>query len=114
MRTQMKRVRWKSKYSSGISKVDGHNKNLLNILNDLVIKANQLEHCQDLSDLHKRISELTEVMLQEKEIDTVQFKEIQDLLVMELPLDARNTPACHDCDLCDYLDEQVVQWLKTD
>ncbi|HHB93008.1 MAG TPA: hypothetical protein ENK59_07350 [Thioploca sp.] len=108
----MRRVRWKSKYSSGISKIDNHNKNLLNILNDLVIKANQLEHCQDLSDLHKHIGELVEIELQK--IDTGQFKEIQDLLIMELPLAARNTQACHDCNLCDHLDEQVGQWLKLD
>ena len=108
----MRRVRWKSKYSSGILTTDNHNKNLIKILNDLVLKAGQLEHCQDLSDLHKRVSELAEIMLQEKKIDTNQFKEIQDLLVVELPLAARNTPACHNCDLCDYLDDQVGQWLK--
>jgi len=108
----MKRVRWKANYSRGVLETDKHNKNLVNILNDLVLKASQLEHCQDLSDLHKRISELAGVMLQDKQIDDVQFNAIQTLLTTDLPLAARGTPACHNCDLCDYLDEQVGQWFK--
>ncbi|MCK5876411.1 MAG: hypothetical protein KAG43_02150 [Candidatus Marithrix sp.] len=104
----MKRMRWKSKYLVGISEIDNNNKQLTYILNDLVLKSSQLEHCQDLSDLHEQISDIVEDMLQKKQMDEMKLKSI---LTQGLPLQARGTQACHSCDLCDNLNEQISDWL---
>lgn len=112
-------IRWKSKYSTGIQELDARIRSLVDLLNETALEANKVEHCQDLNDFFERILELTEdvlITLGETQADlnvTLQTyqAELDELLESGLPLSARGTPACNDCCMCSLLERRAKAWL---
>lgn len=118
----MRPLRWKTKYLTGISEIDQHNRALTDILNELAKESSHLEHCQDMNELYSNLVERVETRLSQKTLSaadipvamTLHDAEIRQLLLTNLPLPAKDTSACRHCGLCDRLEQQVVEWLDTE
>ena len=112
-------IRWKSGYLTGIRKLDARIRSLVDLLNETALEANTVEHCQDLNDFSEQIVELTEDALTrpgatqgdlDETLQTYQA-ELDQLLESALPLSARGTPACNDCCMCSHLERRAKAWL---
>ena len=110
----MRRVRWKSKFATGNRPLDEHHKALVSILQEIDAALRAREHCQDMVDLYAMLTDLSAERLAKGESfehgpgsDTA----FQGLLDDSLPLDALNTPACRDCDICELTEERIRVWL---
>jgi len=109
----MRQLRWKSKYLTGVADTDNRKRTLIKILNEQVVESSQIEHCQDLTDLHHHFARLVETMLSQAKSSLDKYEdEIRQLLSMELPLPARDGSACRDCSQCDILQERTTKWLN--
>jgi len=112
-------IRWKSRFSTGIQELDDRIRSLVGLLNETASEANKVEHCQDLNDFFEQIFELTGSMLiklgetQGDLNETLQTyqAELDALLEAGLPLSARGTPACNDCYMCSLLERRIKGWL---
>jgi len=112
-------IRWKSRFSTGIQELDDRIRSLVGLLNETASEANKVEHCQDLNDFFEQIFELTGSMLiklgetQGDLNETLQTyqAELDALLEAGLPLSARGTPACNDCCMCSLLERRIKGWL---
>jgi len=111
----VRRVRWKSKYLTGDRRADERNKRLVAILNELDEALRGQEHCQDMEELYGVLAEMTAKRLSNAEVTPSgagSDDAVRDLIRSSLPLEARQTPACRDCDICDLTDEKVTAWLE--
>lgn len=115
----MRKLRWKTKYRTGLSTLDDRKKALADSMNEFVAQANQVEHCQDLSDFFDQIATATESMLAKSstsapaaggEIELLE-NQLRELLESNLPFGARGTPACTDCCMCSLLEKRTKAWL---
>ena len=112
-------IRWKSRYSTGIQGLDARIRALVELLNETAAEANKVEHCQDLNDFFEQIFELTEDMLiklgeTQGDVDEMFLTYqagLDRLLESGLPLSARGTPACNDCCMCSLLEKRIKAWL---
>ncbi|RMD71415.1 MAG: hypothetical protein D6819_01685 [Gammaproteobacteria bacterium] len=101
----MRKLRWKSRYATGDPERDRAHREILERFNAFVDASHKVEHCQDMSDL---LAELA------RRIDTALAKgeevedEVRRVLEASLPLDAKDTPACTHCGLCDIIEERLA------
>jgi hypothetical protein len=114
----MRQLRWKSKYLRGIESLDRRTKSLVDSLNGFAGEARQREHCQDLNEFFEKIATTIEKFLRQASDTNSATAEIEwlenhlhGLLVSDLPLGARGTPACTDCCLCSALEKTIRNWL---
>ena len=110
----MRRVRWKSKYTTGNRYLDERNKSLVGILQEIDGALKAKEHCQDMEELQAALTDRAGVRLTQGEsVDDSRGSDeaIRDLLHDSLPLAALNTPACRRCEVCDMTEERIDGWL---
>ena len=107
----MRSIRWKKKYQTGTPEVVAQKRSLMNSLNEIAMKSNQVEHCQDLTDSYHRFVAMLETMLSQAKSSIDQYEgEIRQFIGNEFPLAALNGSACHDCGMCDYFEKQIRTW----
>ena len=107
----MRSIRWKKKYQTGNPELVANKRSLVNSLNDIATKSNQIEHCQDLTDSYDSFATMLEKMLVQAE-NSYEQGEIQQFIEKEFPLAALNGSACHDCGMCDFFEKKVTAWEK--
>lgn len=105
----MRSIRWKKKYQTGNTEIVEQKRSLVNRLNDIATKSNQIEHCQDLTDSYDSFVTMLETMLVQAK-NTYEQGEIEQFLKKEFPLAALNGSACHDCGMCDFFEEKLMAW----
>ena len=103
----MRSIRWKKKYQTGNPEIVEQKRSLVNRLNDIAMKSNQIEHCQDLTDSYDSFVTMLETMLVQA-TNTYEQGEIEQFLEKEFPLAALNGSACHDCGMCDFFEEKLM------
>lgn len=115
----MRRLRWKGKYATGLAGVDEQGRCLVETFNNFADAMGTVEHCQDMTELAVRLAEAVDASLAEADrrgrapdrYRVEQRRVVQDLATSELPLAARDGPACKDCGLCDELAERFAGWF---
>ncbi len=105
----MRSIRWKKKYQTGNAEIVEQKRALVNNLNDIATKSNQIEHCQDLTDSYESFVTMLETMLVQA-TNTYEQREIEQFIENEFPLAALNGSACHYCGMCDFFEEKVKAW----
>ena len=105
----MRSIRWKKKYEKGPAEIVEQKRSLVKSLNEIAMKSNQIEHCQDLTDSYESFVTMLETMLVQAQ-NSYDHGEIQQFLEKEFPLAALNGSACHDCGMCDFFEEKVKAW----
>ena len=106
-------IRWKNKFSTGQPEVDQRVKALVDIFNGSLSESSQVEHCQDLTEVHQCLLNHIETVLAHLDDPDIQSNEqaVREILSTEFPLPARDKPACRHCDQCDQLEQRLKQWL---
>lgn len=109
----MRPLRWKNKYLTGQAEIDQRTHALVELLNTSLLKSNQVEHCQDLNELHQCLLDSAETLLSQVHAPDFQLNEqdLRELLSKEFPLSARNKTACRDCGRCEELEQQLKEWV---
>ncbi len=116
----MRHLRWKRKYLSGFSALDRPKQTLYEDLQNLQREMEHKEHCQDMEDLMGELNVQAKSLLEVKvgspqEIDTAvsgHTASINQTLDQQLPLAALDTPACHDCGICEHADQRIHEWIE--
>ncbi|MEN8179245.1 MAG: hypothetical protein ABFS39_11620 [Pseudomonadota bacterium] len=115
----MRHLRWKRNYISGFSSLDRPKQALYENLQALQTEMEHKEHCQDMEDLmgdlNAQARSLFEVRAgSRQQIEGAVSKHtaaIAQTLDQQLPLAALETPACHDCGICEHTGESIREWL---
>ncbi len=111
----MRHLRWKRKYVTGNTRIDRRNKVLAHLLHTVDQEMRTKEHCQDMEELYQTLVKVAEERFSKGEayVDSEGSDEaIRDLVRTSLPLNARDTPACRDCGICDLFQEGIMDWLQ--
>ena len=109
----MRHLRWKRKYVTGNIRIDRRNKVLANLLHTVDQEMRTKEHCQDMEELYQTLVKVAEERFSKGEAYIVSKgsdEAIRDLVRTSLPLNARDTPACRDCGICDLFKEGIMDW----
>ena len=112
----MKRIRWKSQYTTGAPAVDERNRALVDLLDAFRGELARKEHCQDMNELYGDLSTLTQGQLEQDPAGLGQdggggYVAVRDVLRTRFPLAALSTPACKECGLCNELEGRIRGWL---
>jgi hypothetical protein len=112
----MKRVRWKSRYTTGAPEVHARNRALVGLLEEFGAELGRKEHCQEMNGVYDELASLTRRHLDQDPAglardDAEGRTAVRVLLQTRFPLAALSTPACKECGLCDLLEGRIRGWL---
>ncbi len=116
----MRHLRWKRNFVSGHSCLDRPKQTLYEDLHKLQTEMEHREHCQDMEDLMGDLNAQARKLFELKagsceqavRVINEQATAIAQTLAQQLPLQALDTPACHDCSICDHTGELIGEWLE--
>ncbi len=116
----MRHLRWKRNFLSGVASLDRQKEALYEDLRELQTEMEHREHCQDMEDLMDDLNQQARDLFEAKagshkqaeSVAHAHSKAIAQTLDQHLPLQALDTPACHDCAICKHTGELVGNWLE--
>jgi hypothetical protein len=110
--TNMRPLRWKSRYATGNAEVDRRNRGFVDCFNSLIEAAGRREHCREMEELIGRFSVEAEQRLRDRPAEGDLGAELGRWLMNALPLGAYGSTACRQCGLCDMARQKVADHLK--
>jgi hypothetical protein len=108
----MRPLRWKTRYRTGDSGIDGQNRAFVDCFNSLINAAGTREHCQEMEDLIGGFGAEAEKKLQDHSAGGNLVAEFGRRLLASLPFSSYDGPSCRQCGLCDLAQHKIAEHLK--